>query len=72
MSRQRIFGLRQSWPSQEFSIATEYFDVATELAKVMRNYVAIEQFYVATKLARIGRIYVVTKLAHDRKFYRPQ
>ena len=52
---------------------TEYFDVAIELTKIRRNYVAIEQFYVATKLARIERIYVMTELAttgssvaHDR------
>ena len=56
-----------------FSVATEYFYVATELAKARRNYVAIEQFYVAIELARVGRIYVSTELpktesptAHDR------
>ena len=44
-----------------FFVVTEYFDVATELAKVRRNYIAIKQFYVTTKLARIGRIYVATE-----------
>ena len=38
-----------------FFVATVYFYVATELAKVRRNYVAIE-------LARVGRISVATKL----------
>ena len=37
-----------------FSVATEYFYVATELAKARRN-------YVATELARVERIYVATK-----------
>ena len=73
---------RQSWLGQEFSVVTEYFDVAIELAKVRRNYVATRQFYVmtnhsvATKLARIGRIYVATEdfwvtteLAKPRVFY---
>ena len=63
-----------------FSITTEYFYVATELAKARRNYVTTEQFYVNIKLARVGRIfvtvedfYVTTELAmiessaaHDR------
>ena len=63
-----------------FSITTEYFYVAIELAKARRNYVATEQFYVAIELARVGRIsiaiedfYVTTELAtiessiaHDR------
>ena len=44
-----------------FSIAIEYFYVATELAKVRRNYVAAEQFYIAIELARVGRISVTTE-----------
>ena len=46
MSRRSIFGSRQSWPGYELSVATKYFDVLTELAKVRRSYVAREQFYV--------------------------
>ena len=39
----------------------EYFYVATELAKVRRNYVTAKQFYIAIELARVGRIYVTTE-----------
>ena len=35
--------------------------VATELAKVRRNYVAIEQFYVMIEFARVGRNSVTTE-----------
>ena len=66
MSRQNILCHDRVWPNGEvlccdaslgrFSIATEYFYVATEVAKARRNYVVREQFYVATELARVGRI----------------
>ena len=53
-----------------FFVVTEYFYVATELAKTRRNYVATKQFYVAIELARVRRIsvaieyfYVATELA---------
>ena len=35
--------------------------VATELAKVRRNYVAIKQFYVMIEFVRVGRNYVATE-----------
>ena len=40
LSRQYIFRLRQSWPSQEFSIAIECFYVAIECGQMKRFCVA--------------------------------
>ena len=58
-----------------FSIAIEYFYVATELPKVRRNYIATEQFYITIELARVGRIsvstenfYVAAELATTKSF----
>ena len=44
LSRHNIFVLRRSWPSQEFSVTTEYFYAATELSMVERLYLTIEYF----------------------------
>ena len=49
--------------TEQLDVATEYFYVATKLAKARRNYVMTKQFYVAIKLARVGRISVTTELA---------
>ena len=64
---------QQIWPGHEFFVATEYFDVATELAKAGGKCVVTKPVYVATELARKWRIYVTIELAtiksyvaHDR------
>ena len=57
----KVFSHDRVGQARILSIATEYFDVTIELAKVRRNYFMTKQFYVSTKLARIGRISVATK-----------
>ena len=46
---------------EDFLSRLSIFYVATELAKVRRNYAATEQFYVTIELAMVGRISFTTK-----------
>ena len=52
LSQHNVFMLRQSWPGQEFSFATECFYVATELGMVKRLYVATEYFISRQSVAK--------------------
>ena len=61
MSQRSIFGKRQSWPGQGFFVATEYFYVATKLAKARKKYVATKQCNVTIELAMVGKIFVATE-----------
>ena len=67
-SRPKGFLLPQSWPGQEFRVATEYLCVTIEFGLGQGScvateyfYVRTEYFYVETELARIGRISVTTE-----------